>query len=147
MPGDRIAVVSPSFAAPGFAPAVHEQALRRLAEVTGLVPVEYPTTRQLGASAEDRARDLNAAFADPQIRAVIATVGGEDQITVIGHLDADAVRADPKPFLGYSDNTNLHQWLWANGVGSFPPAAPPRCTWGRDRLWMRCTPRPCGLPC
>ncbi|MGW0360591.1 LD-carboxypeptidase [Micrococcus luteus] len=118
-PGDGIAVVSPSFAAPGFAPAVHEQAMRRLAEVTGLVPVEYPTTRQLGASAEDRARDLNAAFADPQIRAVIATVGGEDQITVIGHLDADAVRADPKPFLGYSDNTNLHQWLWANGVASF----------------------------
>ena len=93
--------------------------MRRLAEVTGLVPVEYPTTRQLGASPEDRARDLNAAFADPQIRAVIATVGGEDQITVIGHLDADAVRADPKPFLGYSDNTNLHQWLWANGVASF----------------------------
>ena len=52
-----------------YAPAVHEQAIRRLAEVTGLVPVEYPTTRQLGASAEDRARDLNAAFADPQIRA------------------------------------------------------------------------------
>ena len=118
-PGDRIAVVSPSFAAPGFAPAVHEQAMRRLAEVTGLVPVEYPTTRQLGASPEDRARDLNAAFADPQIRAVIATVGGEDQITVIGHLDADAARADPKPFLGYSDNTNLHQWLWGLGVASF----------------------------
>ena len=38
-PGDRIAVVSPSFAAPGFAPAMHEQAMRRLAEVTGLVPV------------------------------------------------------------------------------------------------------------
>ncbi|MBS9538334.1 LD-carboxypeptidase [Micrococcus luteus] len=93
--------------------------MRRLAEVTGLVPVEYPTTRQLGASPEDRARDLNAAFADPQIRAVIATVGGEDQITVIGHLDADAARADPKPFLGYSDNTNLHQWLWGNGVASF----------------------------
>ena len=118
-PGDRIAVVSPSFAAPGFAPAMHEQAMRRLAEVTGLVPVEYPTTRQLGASPESRARDLNAAFADPQIRAVIATVGGEDQITVVGHLDADAVRADPKPFLGYSDNTNLHQWLWGNGVASF----------------------------
>ncbi|CAM3616618.1 LD-carboxypeptidase [Micrococcus flavus] len=118
-PGDRVAVVSPSFAAPGFAPAVHEQAMRRLAEVTGLVPVEYPTTRQLGASPEDRARDLNAAFADPEIRAVVSTVGGEDQITVIGHLDADAMRADSKPFLGYSDNTNLHQWLWAHGVQSF----------------------------
>ena len=118
-PGDRVAVLSPSWAAPGFAPEVHEQAMRRLEELTGLVPVEYPTTRQLGASAQDRARDLNAAFADPSIRAVLATVGGEDQITVVPHLDAAAVRADPKPFLGYSDNTNLLSWLWQQGVAGF----------------------------
>jgi muramoyltetrapeptide carboxypeptidase LdcA involved in peptidoglycan recycling len=64
-PGDRVAVLSPSFAAPARWPEVHEQALRRLEELTGLVPVEYPTTRQLGATPEERARDLNAAFADP----------------------------------------------------------------------------------
>ena len=64
--------------------------MRRLTELTGLIPVEYPTTRQVGASAQDRARDLNEAFGDPQIRAVLATIGGEDQITVIPHLDADA---------------------------------------------------------
>jgi len=110
-PGDRVAVLSPSFAAPGVAPAVHEQALRRLEELTGLVPVEYPTTRQVGADARARADDLNAALGDPGIRAVLATIGGEDQITVIPHLDADLVRADPKPFLGYSDNTNLLSWL------------------------------------
>jgi len=118
-PGDKVAVVSPSFAAPGFAPAVHEQAMERLADVTGLVPVEYPTTRRLGATARDRAADLNAAFGDPEIRAVIATIGGEDQITVSPHLDADLVRADPKPFLGYSDNTNLLNWLWCLGVAGF----------------------------
>ncbi len=118
-PGDRVAVLSPSFAAPAVAPEVHEQALRRLTEVTGLVPVEYPTTRRLGASPRDRAADLNAAFADPSIRAVLATIGGEDQITVVPHLDADAVRADPKPFVGYSDNTNLLNWLWGAGVAGF----------------------------
>ena len=118
-PGDKVAVLSPSFAAPGFAPEVHEQAMRRLTEVTGLVPVEYPTTRQLGASAEDRAKDLNAAFADPEIRAVLATIGGEDQITVVPHLDSGIVRRDPKPFLGYSDNTNLLSWLWDRGVAGF----------------------------
>ncbi len=117
--GDRVAVLSPSFAAPGFAPEIHEQALGRLAEVTGLVPVEYPTTRLLGASPQARAADLNAAFADPDIRAIVSTIGGDDQITVIPHLDAEAVRRDPKPFLGYSDNTNLHQWLWSQGVVSF----------------------------
>ncbi|MFJ2755123.1 S66 peptidase family protein [Nocardioides sp. NPDC087217] len=117
--GDKVAVLSPSFAAPGVAPAIHEQALRRLTEVTGLVPVEYPTTRKVGATPQQRAADLNAAFGDPEIRAVLATIGGEDQITVIPHLDAELVRADPKPFLGYSDNTNLLNWLWTNGVAAF----------------------------
>lgn len=118
-PGDKVAVLSPSFAAAGVAPAVHEQAMRRLTEITGLVPVEFPTTRRVGASPQDRAADLNAAFADPQIRAVLATIGGEDQIQVIPHLHPELVRADPKPFCGYSDNTNLLSWLWTNGVAGF----------------------------
>jgi len=118
-PGDRVAVVSPGFAAPAVGAAVHEQAMRRLGQATGLVPVEYPTTRRLRASPVDRAADLNAAFADPQIRAVLATIGGDDQITVVPHLDAAAVRADPKPFLGYSDNTNILSWLWDQGVAGF----------------------------
>jgi muramoyltetrapeptide carboxypeptidase LdcA involved in peptidoglycan recycling len=117
-PGDAVAIVSPSFAAPEFFPAVHEQALQRLTAITGLVPVEYPTTRKT-SSPQDRARDLNEAFADPSIRAVLAVVGGEDQITVIPHLDPAAVRADPKPFLGYSDNTNILNWLWCHGVAGF----------------------------
>ena len=118
-PGDRVAVLSPSFAAAGAYPAVHEQAMRRLTEVTGLVPVEYPTTRTVGASQEARAADVNAALADPSIRALLAVVGGDDQITVVPHLDAELARRDPKPFLGTSDNTNLHQWLWSNGIATF----------------------------
>lgn len=118
-PGDRIAVLSPAFAAPAVSLPVHEQAMRRLEEITGLIPVEYPTTRQLGASAEARAADVNAAFADPSIRAVIATIGGDDQILVTSHLDAAAVQADPKPFLGYSDNTNILNWLWRQGIAGY----------------------------
>ncbi|MET8355031.1 MULTISPECIES: LD-carboxypeptidase [unclassified Micromonospora] len=118
-PGDHIAVLSPSFAAAGAYPEVHEQAMRRLADVTGLVPVEYPTTRKVGATAAARAADINAAFADPEVRGILAVVGGEDQITVIPHLDADLARADPKPFLGTSDNTNVHHWLWGLGIASY----------------------------
>lgn len=117
--GDKVAVLSPSFAAPAVAPAVHEQALERLHAITGLVPVEFPTTRQLGASLHERAEDLNAAFADPDIRAVLATIGGDDQIAVIPHLDATLLARDPKPFLGYSDNTNLLNWIWTNGVTGY----------------------------
>lgn len=113
-----MAIVSPSFAAPEFFPAIHEQAMRRLTEVTGLIPVEYPTTRRTSGP-QDRAQDLNSAFADPEIRAVLAVVGGEDQLTVVPHLDPAAVRADPKPFLGYSDNTNILNWLWNHGVAGY----------------------------
>lgn len=93
--------------------------MRRLAEGTGLVPIEFPTTRQLGATAEARAADINAAFADPRIRAVIATTGGDDEVTVVPHVDTAIVRNDPKPFFGYSDNTNLHHLLWGLGVPSY----------------------------
>lgn len=118
-PGDRVAILSPSFAAPAVAPDVHEQAMARFTESLGLVPVEFSTTRQLGASAEARAADLNAAFGDPGIRAILTTIGGDDQITVIPHLDPEPVRADPKAFLGYSDNTNILNWLWTHGVAGF----------------------------
>lgn len=110
-----MAIVSPSFAAPALFPAVHEESMRRLRDDLGLVPVEYPTTRS-HSSPQDRARDLVAAYADPHIRAVMATIGGEDQITVLPHLHPAVFVADPKPFVGYSDNTNLLNWLWNLGV-------------------------------
>jgi muramoyltetrapeptide carboxypeptidase LdcA involved in peptidoglycan recycling len=118
-PGDRVAVVSPSFAAPGAYPHVHELAMQRLRDDLGLVPVEYPTTREVGAPAADRARDLMAAFADPSIRAVLSTIGGDDQITVLPHLDPAVFLTDPKPFVGFSDNTNLLNWLWSHGIASY----------------------------
>jgi len=118
-PGDRVAVLSPSFAAPAVFPAVHELGLQRIRDLLGLEPVEFPTTRRPGASPADRAADLMAAYADPGIRAVFATIGGSDQITVLPHLDPAPFRADPKPFFGYSDNTNLLNWLWRHGVAGY----------------------------
>ncbi|MFB7251565.1 S66 peptidase family protein [Microbacterium sp. NPDC056234] len=118
-PGDRVAILSPAFAAPAVAPELHEQALRRLIESTGLVPVEYPTTRMLDASPVARATDVNAALADPSIRGILATIGGDDQMLVVPHLDASLALADPKPFLGYSDNTNILNWLWGLGIAGY----------------------------
>lgn len=118
-PGDSVAVVSPSRGLPGEVPLPYELGLRRLQEDFELRAVEYPTTRTMGASARARASDINAAFADPQIKAVIASVGGSDQITVLRHLDRDLIRANPKPFFGYSDNTNLVLFLSSLGIVSF----------------------------
>lgn len=117
--GDHVAIVSPSWAGPGVFPDVHEIGMKVLRDEFGLVPVEYPTTRTVGASARARAEDLMAAFVDPSIRAVLASIGGDDQITVLPYLDAELVKAKPKAFIGFSDNTNLLNWLWNLGISSY----------------------------
>lgn len=70
--------------------------------------------RRLGSWSE--AED---AFADPAIKAVMASIGGEDELKVLAHLDHELLARNPKPFFGYSDNTNLHLFLWNLGVVSY----------------------------
>ncbi|MFI2433814.1 S66 peptidase family protein [Streptomyces sp. NPDC018693] len=115
-PGDRIAVISPSSGLPELFPRPYELGLERLSEEFGLRPVEYPATRTMGASARQRADDIHAAFADPDVKAVFASIGGDDQITVLPLLDRELIRANPKPFFGLSDNTNLLAYLHNTGV-------------------------------
>jgi muramoyltetrapeptide carboxypeptidase LdcA involved in peptidoglycan recycling len=117
--GDRVAVLSPSSGLPAVFPEVFELGLRRLREDFDLEPVEFPTTRTMGASPQDRARDIHAAFADPGITAVLASIGGDDQIEVVPYLDLDVLHSNPKPFFGYSDNTNLLNVLWNLGIVSY----------------------------
>ena len=117
--GDLVAILSPSAGLPGEFPQPYELGLRRLREDFGVVPVEYATTRRMGSSPADRAADIHDAFSDKSVRAVFASIGGDDQITVIPHLDPDILRANPKPFFGYSDNTNLLSHLWNLGIVAY----------------------------
>lgn len=117
--GDKVAILSPSFAAPGRWPHVYELGLKRLREVFELKPVEFPTTKKIGASKEERAKDLIAAFEDKEVKAVISSLGGDDQITYIKNLPAEPFTNSPKPFFGYSDNTHFANFLWLNGIPSF----------------------------
>jgi muramoyltetrapeptide carboxypeptidase LdcA involved in peptidoglycan recycling len=118
-PGDQVAVVSPSAGLPALFPWVQDLGLQRLRDVFRLNPVEYPTTRQMHAPLPDRAQDLMQAFADPANKAVFTSIGGDDQLQLLKHLDPAVFRAHPKPFLGYSDNTHLHTFLWNLGIPSY----------------------------
>lgn len=73
--GDQVAVISPSNGLPQIFPEVYGLGLKRLQDEFGLVPKEYPTTRIMGASLKDRARDVVAAFADPNNKAVFYFYG------------------------------------------------------------------------
>ncbi len=122
-PGDRVAVVAPSSGGARNAPHVLELGLDRLRTVFDLDPVVYPTARQSDAFLADhpgaRAADVHAAFRDPEIRGVFATIGGADQLRVLRHLDPGTLREHPTRFYGMSDNTNLDLALWNAGVVSY----------------------------
>jgi muramoyltetrapeptide carboxypeptidase len=59
----------------------------------------------------DRLADLNQALRDPGIRAVIASRGGCGGLRLVHGVDRQALEHDPKPLVGYSDITALHQ-VW-----------------------------------
>ena len=82
-----------------------------------------PHYRAKQASPAERAKDLHTAFSDPEIRAVLTSIGGEDEIKVLRHLDPEVLAGNPKPFFGYSDNTNLHLFLWNLGLVSYQGGA------------------------
>jgi muramoyltetrapeptide carboxypeptidase LdcA involved in peptidoglycan recycling len=122
-PGDQVAVVAPASNNPAFASHVYELGLQRMREVFDLEPVEYPTATAdpewLADHPEERAADVMDAFQDPEISAVIANIGGHDQLTILPHLDGDVLRENPTRFYGWSDNTNLALYLWNHGIVSY----------------------------
>ena len=111
--GSRVAVVSPASAA-------NVEKIDRGCErlrAFGYEPVVMPHAKARGplyyaGTAEQRAADLHAAFAETSIEAVLCTRGGWGAAELLPLLNRDLVRANPKLFVGYSDHTSLHTWLW-----------------------------------
>ncbi len=110
--GARIAILSP--ASTPKEPLVH-LGLERLRSL-GYEPVLMPSALATGplyyaGNAAARAADIHAAFSDATIDAVLCTRGGWGTAELLPLLDADLIRAHPKPFLGFSDPTTLHLWF------------------------------------
>lgn len=62
----------------------------------------------LAGTDADRAADINAMYRDPEVRAVFAVRGGWGAARLLPLLDWDAIRANPKLFIGFSDVTAVH---------------------------------------
>ena len=63
--------------------------------------------RYLAGDDKARAGDINAAFADSSVAAVVAIRGGWGSARVLPYLDFDTIRRNPKVLIGYSDITAL----------------------------------------
>ena len=73
-----------------------------------LAPHVYDRDDYVAGTPEDRAADLNALFADPEVDVVQALQGGYGSAQTIPHLDFETIAANPKPLVGFSDITALH---------------------------------------
>ncbi|MCD9877138.1 S66 peptidase family protein [Streptomyces guryensis] len=119
-PGARVAVVAPS----GPVPEERVQAGLDLLRGWDLDPVVAPHVLDrhgefdyLAGTDADRAADLQAAWCDPSVDAVLCARGGYGAQRTVDLLDWDAMRAaGPKVFVGFSDITVLHQ-AFANRLG------------------------------
>jgi muramoyltetrapeptide carboxypeptidase len=128
--GDVVRIVSPAY--PGDDRLARGQAvLEQMGLIVEYGAHVYTSHGYLAGTDEQRLDDLNAAFRDPAVRAVIASRGGYGTQRIIDRVDVDAIRADPKVFLGYSDLTVLHSRLWreARLVSFYGPVA----TWTDTR--------------
>jgi muramoyltetrapeptide carboxypeptidase LdcA involved in peptidoglycan recycling len=65
------------------------------------------------ATPAEIAAELNGLLRDPEVRAIIASDGGQTVFGYLDLIDVDAIRADPKPILGYGDISLLHLVLHA----------------------------------
>lgn len=108
--GSKVAIVAPS------GPVVSDevQAGLDIIKECGLVPVLGPCVKNLknglfhAASIRERAEELNWAFSNPNIGAVISVQGGEGSAALLPYLDYKLIRASRKAFLGISDLTSIN---------------------------------------
>jgi muramoyltetrapeptide carboxypeptidase len=108
-PGDTIGIAAP--ASPPDQPGIIDEAIARFtAQGFKVKPGKYLRQRDgyLAGSDEERAEDINALFADPEVRGIFALRGGYGSCRILPLLDYAAIRANPKPLVGYSDVTAMH---------------------------------------
>lgn len=136
--GEKIALIAPC------APVLPERLAFAAEFIAGLgyTPEIYPscTARQgfLAGSDELRAGDVNRAFADPDVRAVVVTRGGYGGARLAELLDYDTIRANPKVFTGFSDATVLHTLLHQRcGLVTFHAPMPAAANFREDEFTHR----------
>lgn len=109
--GDTIRVISPSwFGGETFVP----RAMRGVGLLESLgFHVEigqhaFGNRGHVSGTVAERIADLHDAFASPHVKMVLATIGGTHAADLLPHINFDLIRANPKIFMGFSDNTILH---------------------------------------
>ena len=108
--GDEVRIVSPAVSL-GFIPEDQKSMARERLEGLGL-RLSFSTNAEVmdrfdSSPVEARVSDLHEAFADSGVRGILTTLGGYNSNGLLGYLNYDLIRANPKIFCGFSDITAL----------------------------------------
>jgi muramoyltetrapeptide carboxypeptidase len=135
MPGDTVGLIEPASASDdAFDVTLVEEAITAM----GLKPKRGKNVLSrygyLAGTDQQRAADVNAMFADPQVKAIFAVRGGWGSARILPYLDYNMIRANPKLLIGYSDITALHMALSARAgiVSLHGPSG--GSAWGKKTL-------------
>lgn len=143
-PGDTIGLFSPSSPISHTCPVRYERG-RAFLQSKGFRVKEGSLTGSFdgyrSGSIQARAEELNALLRDPEVRCIMSNIGGMNSNALLPYLDYDAICADPKIMVGYSDVTALLLGIYektglvtfygpaaAASLGEFPPLSEE--TWG-----------------
>ncbi len=113
--GDTIGIVSPSWGGAGLFPHRVEQGVRHFGSLGFKVKIARHALNHRGFVSdipENRAQDIHDMFMDPEVKAIVAAIGGDHSCHLLPLLDFRLVQNNPKIFMGHSDITVLNLALW-----------------------------------
>ena len=67
----------------------------------------FEDTLGYGTSPEKKAAEINWAFKDDEVKAIMCVKGGEDSNTILDYIDYEIIKKHPKIICGFSDNTSI----------------------------------------
>jgi muramoyltetrapeptide carboxypeptidase len=108
-PGDTLGIIAPSSP---FQQDTFDQGLAVLQAMgfqTCLADGLFENQGYLAGSDERRSAQLQQMFADDSIQGIICARGGYGALRFLALLDFALIAKHPKPFIGFSDITALHQ--------------------------------------
>ncbi|HHT7237552.1 MULTISPECIES: S66 peptidase family protein [Bacillus] len=114
--GDEIRVISPSCSLSIVSNANRELATERLNDMGFQVTFSKNAEeidRFSSSSISSRVQDLHEAFRDPNVKAILTTLGGYNSNGLLKYLDYNLIHENPKIFCGYSDITALTNAIYA----------------------------------
>lgn len=105
--GDLIAVIAPGAAVDGAALSGGVRFVERAGFRVAVGAATRNRSGYLAGTDDERLNDLHDAFADPEVKAILTARGGYGSGRLLGRVDLELIRKNPKIFVGHSDITFL----------------------------------------